>query len=69
MLPKEIRGAGGASLTFEAAWERRTIANVRGIDVAVPCIDDLIVMKRIAGRPKDIPDVRVLEAFRSRGKP
>ncbi len=32
--------------------------------VAVPALDDLILTKRFGGRPKDLEDIRLLEALR-----
>ena len=36
----------------------------RGPPVAVPSMDDLILTKRFGGRPKDVEDIRLLEALR-----
>ena len=38
--------------------------DVGGIDVAVASLDDLIQMKRAAGRAKDLIEVEVLAAVR-----
>jgi hypothetical protein len=35
------------------------------VEVAVPTLDDLILTKRFASRPKDLEDIRLLEALRS----
>jgi hypothetical protein len=50
-------------LPFEPAWERRLRAQVGGLSVNVASLDDLIEMKRRAGRPQDLADVRELEAI------
>ena len=42
----------------------RTAAEHHG--VAVPSLDDLILTKRLGGRPKDLEDIRLLEALRSK---
>jgi hypothetical protein len=34
-------------------------------DIAVPCIDDLILTKRWSMRDKDVADIRMLEALRA----
>ena len=33
----------------------------------VPALDDLILTKRFGGRPKDLEDIRLLEALRKEG--
>lgn len=38
---------------FEALWERATVMDVSGKPVRVASLEDLIAMKRAAGRPKD----------------
>ncbi len=39
--------------SFEGLWERANEMDVFGIKVRVASLDDLIAMKRAAGRPKD----------------
>lgn len=46
---------------FGAAWQRRVMTVVDGIDVPVLHKDDLIANKRAVGRPKDLADVAWLE--------
>jgi hypothetical protein len=48
---------------FDAAWCRATIADLGDVKVPVASIEDLIALKRVAGRPKDLEDIRVLEAI------
>ena len=50
-------------LPFEPAWERRMRAHLGPISVNVASLADLIEMKRRAGRPQDLEDVRQLEAI------
>ena len=50
-------------LPFEPAWGRRLRAQVGGLSVNVASLGDLIEMKRRAGRPRDLEDVRELEAI------
>lgn len=48
---------------FEPAWSRRLRAHLGTISVNVASLVDLIEMKRRAGRPQDLEDVRQLEAI------
>jgi hypothetical protein len=50
-------------LPFEAAWPRRLRADLGVLTVSVAGLSDLIAMKRRAGRPQDLEDVRELEAI------
>jgi hypothetical protein len=54
-------------LPFEAAWPRRLRADLGGVSVNVAGLGDLIEMKRRAGRPQDLEDVRALEAIERDG--
>lgn len=50
---------------FKDAWERSTVAEfAEGIPTRVVGLDDLVSMKRKAGRPKDLDDLRQLERLR-----
>jgi hypothetical protein len=53
-----------ARLTFAAVWSRRVMAPVAGVEAPFASLDDLIAMKKAAGRPKDIEDLRQLEKLR-----
>jgi len=46
-------------------YERRVQAEWDGVAVPIVALDDLIALKRAAGREQDLRDVRALE----RGKP
>lgn len=48
---------------FEPAWQRRLRADLGSVTVHVASIEDLITMKRRAGRPQDLQDVRELESI------
>jgi hypothetical protein len=46
-------------------WCREAISTAA---MAVPALDDLILTKRFGGRPKDLEDIRLLEALRREGQ-
>jgi predicted nucleotidyltransferase len=47
-------------VTFEEVWKNKKQNQIEGISVYCPSLDDLIVMKQAAGRPKDIQDLEIL---------
>jgi hypothetical protein len=49
--------------SFGALWSRATAVDLDGLSVRRAAIDDLIEMKRAAGRPKDLIEVEVLAAL------
>jgi hypothetical protein len=62
LVARVVPTRDGRPVEFDALWERRR-AVVLAPDVAVqmPTIADLILTKRIAERPKDLEDIRLLE--------
>lgn len=55
-------------IPYEVLRPRAVVIGLDGLDVPVASIQDLITMKRLAGRPKDVEDISALEAIeRSRG--
>ncbi len=50
-----------SALTFEEAWPNRVISELDGIPVAFAGREDLIKMKRAAGRSSDLVDIERLE--------
>ncbi len=53
---KEPKGAR----TFDEMRERALVVDLDGTDVAIVSLDDLIRMKRAAGRPGDLDDIATL---------
>jgi hypothetical protein len=45
--------------TFDQVWENRVPGVIGETPTAFASLDDLIAMKRAAGRPKDLEDLRV----------
>lgn len=55
----------GVPVAFDDLWERRQLLHISGgVSVAIPSLDDLILTKRFAARPRDAEDIRLLEALR-----
>jgi len=51
---------------FEGLWERAVDVTLAGVVARVASIEDLIIMKRLAGRPKDLADIEALETIKGR---
>ncbi len=56
-------------IDFALLWAHAEIVHVRGAHVRIASIPDLIAMKRLAGRPEDIIDIRALEEIQRRKGP
>ncbi len=55
-----------AGVTFEQVWRNRVEDRIGEAPASFAGLDDLIAMKRAAGRPKDLEDLRALEKLRER---
>lgn len=53
-------------LPFEPLWAASVTMLVGQVEVQVASIDDLLAMKRRAGRPQDLADIEALEEIRDR---
>lgn len=52
-------------LVFEDAYQRRMpFVLIEGVEVTVIGLDDLIALKKLAGRPRDLHDIEKLNALR-----
>lgn len=49
--------------TFDGVWERAAVIQVAGVPVRVPCLEDLITMKRSKGREWDQLALEILFAL------
>ena len=50
--------------SFEGLWTRAERRSVGGMDIRIASIEDLLSMKQVAGRPKDIEHIRQLQALK-----
>lgn len=51
---------------FDEVWAHKVTDKIEGVDVYVASLDDLIKMKKAAGRSKDLDDLKVLEELRKK---
>jgi hypothetical protein len=55
----------GDVVSFDDIWTRRQALPLGGgATVSIPSLDDLILTKRFAARPRDAEDIRLLESLR-----
>jgi hypothetical protein len=66
LVARSIPTGTGITLEFEQLWARRGEARLDGVAVPVPSIDDLILTKQIASRPRDLEDIRLLRLLKER---
>lgn len=65
LVARSVPTVDGVTVAFTDVWSRRRgLELAPGAEVAVPVLDDLILTKRFGGRPKDLEDIRLLEALR-----
>ena len=65
LLARAVPTVDGARVQFDEVWGRhQMVALAAGIAVALPALDDLIATKRFAARPKDLEDIRLLNALK-----
>ncbi len=53
-------------LPFDDLWDRAVEVRLTSVSARIASIDDLITMKRSAGRPLDLADIEALEHIKSR---
>lgn len=56
-------------IPFDELWSRSTLAQLGGLMVRICSLQDLIELKRIAGRPRDLADIEQLSKISAYGKP
>lgn len=53
-------------VTFATVWKNRVRAKFGKTDVNFPCLDDMIRMKKAAGRAKDLEDLKFLRKIKAK---
>jgi hypothetical protein len=51
-------------LPFEDVWNRSVVFEVRGQRIRTISMDDLIELKKLAGRPQDFADIEALASLK-----
>lgn len=70
LVARSVPTVDAGRVVFEEIWTRRRVVTLAaGVNLALPSLEDLIATKRIAPRPKDLEDIRLLEALRSKEQP
>jgi predicted nucleotidyltransferase len=65
-LPLDLHPFVEGIASFDEVWQHRLVADIGGVAAPFAGLDDLIRMKRAAGRPKDLEDLKHLESLRER---
>ena len=61
LLARSLSTVDGVIVTFDDVWARRRPAFLTpDVSVNLPSIEDLVLTKRFAARPKDLEDIRLL---------
>ena len=67
LVARSVTTVDGVAVAFEDLWRRRTtVALTEDIDVHLPALEDLVLTKRFADRPKDLEDIRLLRSLAER---
>ncbi len=70
LVARSIPTVDGVGVPFRDLWaRRRPIALGDSVDVNLPAIDDLILTKQFASRPKDLEDIRLLNILKAEAEP
>jgi hypothetical protein len=65
LVARSVTTVDGVVVSFDEVWSRRRAVTLEpGIDVQLPIVDDLILTKRFANRPKDLEDIRLLRILK-----
>jgi hypothetical protein len=70
LVARSVTTVDGVSVAFEEVWaQRRAVTLAPDVDVQLPAVDDLILTKRFADRPKDLEDIRLLRILKAESIP
>ena len=61
VVARAVPTIDGVNVGFDEVWQRRrAVALTPGVEIQLPALDDLILTKRFASRPRDLEDIRLL---------
>jgi hypothetical protein len=70
LVAAAVTARTGEIVRFDEVWARRQELDIGGgTRVNLPSIDDLILTKKFALRPRDLEDIRLLEALKAGERP
>jgi hypothetical protein len=70
LVARSVPTVTGTRVSFGGVWRRRRRVELDAdVHITMPSLDDLILTKQFAARPKDAEDLRMLEVLRSQGVP
>jgi hypothetical protein len=62
LVARSCTTSSGETIEFDSVWTAREHVQVApGVELSIPTLRDLIMLKRVGARPKDIEDIRLLE--------
>jgi len=64
LVARSVPTLDGHVLDFDELWTRRRSVPLVDVDVHLPSLDDLILTKQVASRPKDLEDLRLLRILK-----
>ena len=64
LVARAMPTVAGVTIEFDALWTRRQTVRLDHTNVAIPSIDDLILTKQVAARPKDLEDIALLRILK-----
>ena len=66
LVARAVPTTDGTNVRFDDLWSRRNaVILAPGVEIQLPSIDDLILTKRFAARPKDLEDIRLLTILKT----
>lgn len=64
LVARSLTTVDGQLVEFDDVWRRRKAVVLDDVSVCVPDVDDLILTKQVAPRPKDLEDIRLLRILK-----